>query len=150
MRFHLNWVWDIGINWLASEFRCQFIVICKDVARNIAFCLLNCFKNQRHLFRFALHFNNVTVIYRVAANVNFFAVNSDVRVRNKLARSEYSWREVSAVYNYIKAALKKTYKVFRAIAFKADRFFIYFTELTFTHVVVTFKLLLSAQLKAEI
>ncbi len=97
------------------------------------------------------HFDDVAVGNRIRADVDFFTVDRNMAVVDKLARGEHGWHEFHAVDHGVQTALKNTDQVLRRVATAAHGFVIIATEFLLGDVaVVSLELLFSHQVGAVV
>ncbi len=113
------------VDWLAREQFATFWVtnVFSDFFVFVHFHEIHCgnsgferFHDALLVFRAFANFDDLTRFYLVARDVDFFAVNHDLSVVNKLAGTTARIRETEAVYQVVKTGLKHDQEIFACCA----------------------------------
>jgi uncharacterized membrane protein YedE/YeeE len=151
IRFHHYWIRHIRQDRHADKLGPHLAVIDIQIFRCIALGRGNGFQNNTQLLGAITHFDHVAFFHPVRRDIDPLTVDSDMAVIDELTRSKNRYNEFGAVNNRIQTALQQTDQVLTGIAFYTFSFGIDPAELLFGQIaVIAFKLLLGAQLGAEI
>src|ERR1700754_1631532 len=151
MRLHLHRERHVRQMRDAGELRGLLAVIDLKEIRHVALGQLVGFQHHRELFRGILDLDHVADLHLEARDVDAAAVHLDVAVIDELARGEHGGDEFRAIDHGVEAALQQADQVFAGVALHAAGFDIDAVELALGNIgVITFKLLLGAQLHAEV